>query len=255
MKNFRHMFSHITTTGKLCMFMLAASISSVLLIPAEGEADKAYSANEKGIKAYNEKKFEESVGHFTDAVVERPDEPELKFNLGTALSGQKRKEDALRQLNSAADAFHDPRKKAAAYFNAGNTRLAAGDLEGAIEEYRKAVKLDQESADIRYNLEIAARKLKERRKQQQNNRQNDDRKKEENKKKKNEEKKNKTENTNRKKQQNRQEQPSDQKNSENRPMTPEEAKRILDALSDEEKKALSLKKIQMKQELRQGDDW
>jgi len=254
MKDFRHMFPHVPAAGNPLVLVLAALISSVTLVPAESMADKAYSANEKGIKAYNEKKFEESVNHFTEAVVERPEEPELKFNLGTALSARKRTEDALRQLDSAAAAFHDPEKKAAAYFNAGNTRLAAGDLEGAIEEYRKAVKLDQKSADIRYNLEIAARKLKERRKQQQNNRQNDDRKKKENKKR-DEKKKNKNENTNKKKQQNRQEQPSDQKNNENRPMTPEEAKRILDALSDEEKKALSLKKMQVKQELRQGDDW
>ena len=38
-------------------------------------------------------------------------------------------------------------------------------------------------------------------------------------------------------------------------MTPEEAQRILDALSDEEKKALSLRRMQMKTDMRQGDDW
>ena len=49
-------------------------------------ADKASSSNRKGISAYNDQKFEESAGRFTEALVERPDAPELRFNLGTALS-------------------------------------------------------------------------------------------------------------------------------------------------------------------------
>ena len=51
------------------------------------------------------------------------------------------------------------------------------------------------------------------------------------------------------------EQQTNQADNENTEMTPEEARRILDALSDEEKRALSLKKQQMKREMRQGDDW
>ena len=57
------------------------------------------------------------------------------------------------------------------------------------------------------------------------------------------------------KQQDQQQQQSKQQDSENQPMTPEEAKRILDALNDEEKKALALRRIQMKTGMRQGDDW
>lgn len=253
------------------------SISIALIYPAEIFADKASSANEQGIKAFNENKYDESAGFFTDAIVEKPDYPELKFNLGTALSEQNKTEEALRQLGAAADGFKNSSSQAAAHYNAGNTRFLAGDLEGAIEEYKRAVKLDQTSEDIRYNLEKAVRKWQEQQNQQQDKEKEeqqkedgkkkeegedgqdtsgDDDNKEENKdEEESKDQDSKTSDSNEKEQQDQEKQQSKQQESEDRPMTPEEAKRILDALNDEEKKALSLRRMKMKTDMRQGDDW
>jgi len=241
-----HEMKHIIIIITLVILSVAGSTYS--------HADKAFSANEKGIRAFNDKKYDESAEQFTEAAVDRPDSPELKFNLGTALSEKNETEDALKQLNSAADGFSEPKRKAAAYYNAGNTRFLAGDLEGAISEYVRAVKLDQESEDIRFNLERAICKLKEQEKQQQNKDNDSDQKKEEEQQEE-EEKKSKTDNTDQEQQEDQQQQQSDQQESEDRQMTPEEAQRILDALSDEEKKTLSLRRMQMEQEIDQGDDW
>ena len=219
-------------------------------------ADKAHVENEKGIAAFEEKKFDESASHFTEAAVERPDSPALKFNLGTALSEKNETEEALKQLGAAADGFSDPKQKAAAHFNAGNTRFLAGDLENAIVEYSRAVKLDQESEDIRYNLERAVRKLRQQQKQQQQDKNSDEeQKKDEKQKQEDEEKKSKTQDTDQQQQQDQEQQQTDQQESEDQQMSPEEAERILEALSDEEKKALSLRRMQMKQDMRQSDDW
>ena len=136
----------------------------ILCFPASAK-DKAASANKKGIKSYEAENYGESVKHFRDAVIERPDSPELKFNLGTALSELNENEEALRQLGVAVHGLEDDGMKAAARYNAGNTLTVSGNLEGAIEEYKKAVKLDQTSGDIRHNLEIAIREWK---KQQEN---------------------------------------------------------------------------------------
>ena len=256
--------------------ILAASIYCCIFLPASTAlADKVSRENDLGVKSFEEKNYVESEKHFSQALVEAPDSPELKFNLGTSMSAQNRGEDALKQLENAAVDFDDPLKSAAAMFNAGNISLGAGDLDNAISSYTKALKLDQASEDIRYNLEFAMRKKQEQEQEQEEkdqenneeNKENDeqqdgDQKKDSDSKEDNEEQKDKeqeqnseTQNQDDEEQQDQQEQPSQQQQSENQQMTPEEAKRILDALSDEEKKALSLKKMKMKMEMKQGDDW
>jgi tetratricopeptide (TPR) repeat protein len=220
-----------------------------LAFPGMARADKAASYNRKGIQAYKGKKYEESVKEFTEALIERPDTPELKFNRGTALSGLGKKDEAVTELNAAAGSFNRPEQTAAAYFNAGNTLLAAGDFPGAIEQYRRAVKLDQESKDIRHNLELALRKLNDNKKDQsqKENDKKDDQKKDQ--------QKNQSPNQNKDQQQKKEQQQSKQQDSDLRPMTREEAERLLNAINDEEKKSLSLRNQQMKNRVQEGDDW
>lgn len=221
-----------------------------LLAAGNAVADKAASSNRKGIRAYTDKKYEESAGRFTEALVERPDTPELRFNLGTALSAQGKKDAAMNELMTAARGLGSGDKAAAAHFNAGNLLYASGDYQGAVESYKKAVKLDQKSPDIRHNLELAVRKLNDQKKdpsnkdnQQQKNGDRDN------------SQKNKSQNQNQNKQQNQEQQQSQQQNSELKPMTKDEAQRLLNAINDDEKKSLSLRHQQMKTQVRQGDDW
>ncbi|MHB9030140.1 MAG: tetratricopeptide repeat protein [Candidatus Latescibacterota bacterium] len=224
------------------------ALAFLLAFPGTLWADKAASFNRKGIQAYKEKKFEESVQQFTEALIERPDAPELKFNRGTGLSGLGKKDEAITELNAAAGIFNRPEQSAAAYFNAGNTLLAAEDIEGAIEQYRRAVKLDQGSKDIRHNLELALRKLNDQKKDQspKENDKKDDQKKDQ--------QKNQSPNQNNQ-QQNKEQQQSRQQDSDLRPMTKEEAERLLNAINDEEKKSLSLRNQQIKNRVQEGDDW
>lgn len=242
----------VTVTFMLLATLLSLAFSMTAIAPAH--ADKAYTSNESGIKTYESGNYQESADHFTEAAVERPDSPDIKFNLGTALSGKKETDEALRQLGTAAEGFNDTGKKAAAHFNAGNARFLTGDLEGAIDDYIRAVKLDQQSEDIRFNLERAVRKLKEQEKQQQQDKDSEQEQKKDEEQE-DEEQESKTKNTDQQEQQDDQQQESDQQQSEDQLMTPEEAQRLLDALNDEEKKTLSLRSMKMKQEMRQGDDW
>jgi len=239
----------------------------IIICPLTAYTDKASKLNKNGIESYMENKHEESVQYFTEALVERPDSPELRFNRGTALSAAGKKDEALNELERAANTFEKKDNSAAAHFNAGNTYFASGDLNGAIEEYKKAVKLDQLSQDFRNNLEFALRKLQEQQKQQQEQENKQDKENKEEEKQngqnrdseKEEEKENQsqseTSENKDKEQQNEQNQQSQQQEIEQQPMTPEEAQRILDAMNDEEKKAFELRKKMMKEAIRQGDDW
>ena len=252
-------------------------------MPMTAWADKASRLNKKGIESFSGNNLEESVGHFTEALVERPESPELKFNLGTALSAVGKNDEALRELEQSAEQFTVPKNSAAAYFNAGNTSFNTGDLDGAIESYKSALKLDQSSRDIRHNLELVVRKLQEQQEQQQNkDQQKDD---QENQDDQQEDQQNQDENeqdqdkqdeekqdqdkqddeqqdeqsekdkNQQNQDENEQQQQEQAQNEEQLPMTPEEAQQLLDAIQDEENKALSLKKEKMRGEMRVGDDW
>jgi tetratricopeptide (TPR) repeat protein len=230
------------------MKRVIVSITLLLLAGAGSvSADKAAASNRKGIDAYRNKRYEESLKQFTEALIERPKTPELRFNRGTALSAMGKKDEAVSELDAAARSFKTKEHSAAAQYNAGNASFAAGDFRGALGQYKTAVKLDQQSRDIRYNLELAVRKMTEQKKEQSDK---DTKNKDE---KKNDEKKNKTPQN--KQQQKMEQQQSRQQNSDVQPMTKEEAERLLDAMNDDEKKSLSLRNQQMKTKMRAGDDW
>lgn len=250
--------------------MLCLTAFFLFVQPGFSFADKASSYNKKGIKAYNNKQYDESVKQFTEALIQRPDSPQLQFNRGTALSLSGKKDEALSELHTAAGGFPAKDLSAAALFNAGNTLFTASDYQGALEEFKKAVKLDQTSRDIRYNLDLTARKLnreEQKKKEQQGGKQNEnqdknqDQQNQQNKDSKDKnnnqsnEQKNKNENRQKDQPQNQEEQKSDQQKSDYQPMTREEAERLLNAMNDEEKKTLSLRNKQLMKPTGQGDDW
>lgn len=241
----------------------------LLSLPLTTHADKASKLNKKGIESFKENNLEESARFFTEALVERPDSPDLRFNRGTALSATDKKDEAVNELEKAAQTFEKEELSAAAHFNAGNTFFATEDLNEAIESYKKAVKLDQSSRDIRHNLELAVRKLQEQQQQQQQEKQDNKQEKDdsdeqqqedqeqekENEEKDDESEKKNNEQQDKQDQQQEQQEQSQQQENEQQSMTPEEAQRILDAIEDEEKKAFSLRREKMRTEMRQGDDW
>ncbi len=226
---------------------IAVIMIAIMLSPGVSYGDNAASINRKGIDAYRHKRFDESVKQFTEALIERPNTPELKFNRGTALSAFGQKDEAVSELDGAAAEFKSKEHSAAAHFNAGNAYFSANDFRGAVDEYRRAVKLDQKSTDIRHNLELALRKLDKQKK--------DESKKDSDKK---DEKKKGDQNQspqNQKKQDKMEQGQSKQQPSDVQPMTKEEAQRLLDAMNADEKKSLSIRNKQMQTRMRPGDDW
>ncbi len=220
-----------------------------LLQPGIAGADKAASFNRRGIEAYKQQQYEESLRQFTEAAVERPETPSIIFNRGTALSSLGKKDEAVSTLLNAARGFNSREQSAAAHFNTGNTLFAAEDYQGALEQYRRAVKLDQDSEDIRHNLELTLRKLTDQQSRQsdQDNQQKNDQKQDR--------QKQQNPNQNQQQKQDREQQQSKQRENELRPMTKEEAERLLNAINDEERKSLSLRNQRAKGAIPQGNDW
>lgn len=130
---------------------------------ARADGFRAYSENEKGLKAFAEDKIAEAKERFSDAQVEDPKSPELRFNQGAIHLKEEKFEDAAKVYGEAAEAARlgqRPDMAAAALYNQGISRTAKKDLEGAVDSYLAALEENAHSpnpdleAKIRKNLEL-----------------------------------------------------------------------------------------------------
>jgi tetratricopeptide (TPR) repeat protein len=121
-----------------------------------------------GVDLYKEKKFTDSEVNFKKGLEKAPESFAANFNLGDAYYKQQRYEDALGSFqNSLASAQTDD-QKAKVYHNIGNSLLKSDKIKESIEAYKKALKLNPNDADTKYNLSYALNLLKQQQNQQQN---------------------------------------------------------------------------------------
>lgn len=131
----------------------------------------------KGIVAYEAESWDEALNHFQNALVDEPENPQLHYNVGTALYKKERYEDAATSFEKALQT-EDPKLQQAVYYNQGNTFYRMDKYQEAVASYKKAIDLDPEDINAKHNLELVRAKLKEMAdKQQQQQDQNQDQKK------------------------------------------------------------------------------
>ncbi|MBX7243021.1 MAG: tetratricopeptide repeat protein [Bacteroidia bacterium] len=209
----------------------------------------------KGNEAYEKEDFEGAANFYQQSLSLNPENEKSGFNYGDALYSQKKHKDAAGAFLKAAEKSKDPDFQAKAYYNAGNSMLAENQFQESIEAYKEAIRKNPSDENARYNLSYALQKLKQ---QQQNQDKNQEDKKEDEKKeqeKKEQEQKEKEEQEKKEQEKKEQEQkeqdkkegkkeepkPEEKDTENNQPqpsqkMSEEEAKRLLQALKQEEEK-------------------
>ena len=219
----------------------------------------------RGNKAYEKQNYSEAEKHFEQGVKKKPNSLKSQFNLGDAYFKQKKYNEAASTFEKITKMKASNDTLSAAYHNLGNSYLqqyidkpnadSTGQqniktLESAIDAYKQALLRKPSDEDTRTNLSYAYKYLK---KEQDKNK---DQKKDQNKDKKDQNKKDQDKKDKKdqdKKNQNKDQQNQQQKNS----MSKEDAKRLLDATSNDEKntqdklkneKALQGKKIQIEKD-------
>lgn len=236
----------------------------LLLVPVTlmGQQERKYIR--KGNRLYEKTKYAGSETQYHRAEgIDKP-VPDATFNVGDALYKQQKYSEAAENFNESVDNYSDPKNQAEAYYNQGNALLKDNKLKESIDAYIKSLLLSPDNMNAKYNLAYAQDQLKkqeEQEKQQQDKK--DDQKKDQDKEKKddNKDKKDQDKDKDQQKQdqqkQNQDQQKNDQgkdqqkqdqgqqnkeqngQNNENGQQQPgmskEDAKRLLDALSANEK--------------------
>lgn len=120
------------------------------------------------------------TGNFIDAEInykkaleKNLDLLEAQFNLGDALVKQERFDEALEAFEKVSASTEDQNLKANALHNKGNVLLSQQDLEGAIESYKDALRVNPKDHETRYNYTYV-KKLLEEQQQKQDQEKNED---------------------------------------------------------------------------------
>ncbi len=148
---------------------LAAGLALVLLAaPAAGADREAALLNEQGNQLYREGRHEEALAHYSEALAAAPDSPALRFNLANALFRLGRVEEAAREYaraSSLAQSATDLEQNAR--FNEGTAFLNSGRFADAARRLREVVLESPDDDEARRNLELALARLEQQPQDQQ----------------------------------------------------------------------------------------
>lgn len=130
-------------------------------------------AVKEGNKLYHEGKYSEAVKKYNEARDESPESDIVNLNLGTALYKKGRYQEAIDAFTRALNTENKEREEITAY-NMANSKYKLGsslvdtDSSSAVSLYResldyykRAMELDKNDKDARYNHDFVEKKLKE----------------------------------------------------------------------------------------------
>jgi Ca-activated chloride channel family protein len=149
---------------------LALGVLALCLLPlvAQASGDKA----ERDFKAG---RFGDAQREYEKRLADRPQDPRLHYNAGTAAYRAGQYDQAARELGAAV-LSPDPQLLARAYYNLGNSLFRLGERaeaptnalahwQQAVKNYESTLKLDPKDADAQFNCELVKQKIEELEKQ------------------------------------------------------------------------------------------
>lgn len=212
---------------------------------------------------YNNEKYDEALEIYKDAQIDDPESFVLYFNSGNTYYRSGEYEQAFEEYRKALDA-KDINIQANAYYNMGNALYRQGKLPEAILHYRKVLELDEDDEDAKYNIEFIQKKLKEMadKNKQQSQQQQQQQNQQQNQQQKQQQKQQKQDGQQQQQAGHDQDSPDKKKEDESQAMKPkegsmskEDAERLLNSVSDQEKEAQKKRKMRTPRQAGVGEDW
>ena len=198
----------------------------------------AFSQNKKefireGNKLYNDGKFNDAEIQYRKSLEQEKGYNKGIFNLGDALYKQGQYDSAASKFSSIANQNLDEETRAKAFHNMGNALLKSKKYPESIQSYKNSLKLNPSDNDTKYNLEYAKKMLIQQQNQQKQNQQDKKDNQDKDKQKQDQQdKKNQDQDKDKKDQKDNQQQNEEQQDQK---ISKDDAKRILQALNNEEK--------------------
>lgn len=223
-----------------------------LLLPGLLSAQAGRKKVKQGNVLFYEQKYDEALNKYRDALVDNPESPAIRFNIGDAQYEKKKYEEALAEFEKSLST-DDILFQSQSYYNMGNTFFRMNKLPESILAYTQALKLNPDDMDAKYNLEYVRRLLKDQaqkqpmdnQQQQQQQEQQEQTQPQEG----NEEQQDQQQKDQSKEEQQQQQQQQEQQ------ISKEDAERILNALQNDEKDLQKERQVKGPGKVRVLKDW
>lgn len=229
----------------------------------------------EGNELYNKLQFTDAEVAYRKALEKDPSYEIANYNLGLALSLQKRDDEALAQYELVVKTTTDKMTKSESFHNIGNTHFDKKDYAKSVEAYKNSLRNNSKDDETRYNLALAQELLEDQEQDQDkndDNKDNKDDKKDQNKDQENkddqkdqEDEKKKEDKKEDEGKDDKKDDESDQKdNKDQQPPKPQEGKlspqqvqQLLEAMNNEEKKTQEKMNARKEkgQKIKQEKDW
>lgn len=199
----------------------------------------------EGNKQYDAKNYSEAEKHYFRGLNKNKDSYKSSFNLGDAYYKQGKYEEAAEQFQSLTHRASSKDTLSKAYHNLGNSLMKSKKYQEGLDAYKNALKNNPNDEDTRYNLAYAQQMLKQQQQQQKedkdkkDNKDKDNKDKKDNKDNKDNDKKDKDKKDDKQKEDKDKENKDKENKEKEKPkqdqISKEDAKRLLDALQNDEK--------------------
>lgn len=236
---------------------------------------------EQGNRHFDAAEFQAALEAYREAQTDRPDAPELHYNVGDALYKQGAIEEAMAAYQKAIETG-DADLGAKAYYNLGNALYRQKAFDKAVESYEKSLELNPADEDAKINLEMALEQLENQQKQQGQDQQNKDQQDQEDQQEQDSENQDSNPDEDEKPPQDNQDQDGNENENQQDPpkpdqpqdqqdpqqqgsqegqeqqageLSPEEAERLLDAMKDREAESQKRRRIRLQGKRYRGKPW
>lgn len=132
---------------------------ALLLMPISANAEYFDAAARQGVAHYDRQEYEQASNKFLESQTQKPDHPEISYNLGNSDYRLGKYESALESYAKTLADSTDPALQQKSLYNSGNAWYQMGDLDKAIEFYSQALELDPSDIDSKFNLEFTRKRL------------------------------------------------------------------------------------------------
>lgn len=140
--------------------VVLAALVCALLAGCEGSSwrDPVSRKVDKGNELFARGQVNDALDAYRDAQIDAPEDAQVHFNIGDALYRQRKYDDAEQAYTTAA-AKGDELLRAQAAYNVGNVQFRRQELDKAAESFQRALELNPDDMDAKFNLELVQRLL------------------------------------------------------------------------------------------------
>ncbi len=135
-------------------------------VNAKAQNEREYAR--MGNKALEAGNYEEALQYFDEALKEKPDWAEVKYNRALAQYKSEEYEEAAEKFNEVTLSASDKKLKSKAFHNMGNSLLKQEKWQESAEAFKKALMNNPADEDSRYNLSYALQKIQQQQEEQEN---------------------------------------------------------------------------------------